>query len=310
MRWLVRFVVGVGGVGCLVGGAGGCGRPAPGTPAVAPGAVAVAPAESAPPGSGTPGTPESSGAPADAEALPEPNRPLTAGERALLRPIFRDGIDYEQVRVIDAAFPFQPRGTYMTPRGHIYAPGSLFRDDFSLQSLSSGERAVFVHEMTHVWQYANGIDLVASAMVELTKHRGAYEKAYPYRLEAGRDLVDYGMEQQASILEDYYLVTVDHEGPYRMENRGLSARERDRLYAGVLRKFWDDARYVRALSARELADEHGMSSEREPPGPAACEESEAQHGTTHLCGWRFVPVTPPAKATPPATPKPPAKAKP
>jgi hypothetical protein len=236
---------------------------------------------------------------AEAELLPEPNRPLTAGERTMLRPIFRDGIDYGKVRVVDGEFPFQPSGTYMTPRGHIYAPGRLFREDFSLPSLSSGERAVFVHEMTHVWQYASGVDLVARAVAEFAKYRGAYEKAYPYRLEVGRDLVDYGMEQQASILEDYYLITVDRDGPYRMENRGLSVRERDELFAGVLRKFHADARYARALSADEIADRHGISSDREPPGPAACEESEAQHGATHMCGWRFEPP----KSKPNAPPK-------
>ena len=275
MRWLVVVLV------VVLAAVAGCGRAAPVSavgPAAGAGPAAPAVAVTAP---------EEAGVADELEAVPEPNRALTAGERAMLRPIFRDGIDYERVRVIDAAFPFQPSGTYMTPRGHIYAPGRLFREDFSRPSLSGGERAVFVHEMTHVWQYASGIDLVARAVAEYAKYRGAYEKAYPYRLEVGRDLVDYGMEQQASILEDYYLITVDRDGPYRMENRGLSARERDELYAGVLRKFHADARYVRALSADELADRHAISSDREPPGPAACEESEAQHGTTHLCGWRF-----------------------
>ena len=292
MRWLVVVFV--------VFEVAGCGRAAPvsssSSVAPAPGVGSAAPAGAAP---------EAAEADAEAELLPEPNRPLTAGERTMLRPIFRDGIDYGKVRVVDGEFPFQPSGTYMTPRGHIYAPGRLFREDFSLPSLSSGERAVFVHEMTHVWQYASGIDLVARAVVEFAKYRGAYEKAYPYRLEVGRDLVDYGMEQQASILEDYYLITVDRDGPYRMENRGLSARERDELFAGVLRKFHADARYARALSADELADRHGISSDREPPGPAACEESEAQHGTTHMCGWRFEPPkpTPKPNATPKPTPK-------
>ncbi len=96
--------------------------------------------------------PVAKAAPIDAmdPELALPNRALTAGEIAMLRPLFRDGIDYTRVRVIDNSFPLQPENVYMTPRGHIYAPGSLFQADFS--ATRSGLREVFVHEMTHVWQ--------------------------------------------------------------------------------------------------------------------------------------------------------------
>jgi hypothetical protein len=123
--------------------------------------------------------------------------------------------------VINNTFPFQPENVYMTPRGHVYAPGELWADDFSV---TSGRRAVFVHEMTHVWQHANGMDLVGQGVLEFTKHRGDYEKAI-YQLEPDRDLVDYGMEQQASIVEDY-TITARHE-PQMMTNlRQRSERTR------------------------------------------------------------------------------------
>src|SRR5688572_26725434 len=69
-----------------------------------------------------------------AEELAVPNRALTAGEIALLKPIFRDGIEYASVRVINNSFPLQPENVYMTPRGHVYAPGRLFREDFAAAS--------------------------------------------------------------------------------------------------------------------------------------------------------------------------------
>src|SRR5688572_1205100 len=117
--------------------------------------------------------PEPTAAPSDAaviEDLAEPNRPLTPGELALLRPIFRDGIDYAGVRVINNRFPLQPANVYMTPRGHVYAPGDLWQADFS--TARSSLRAVFIHEMAHVWQFANGMDLVGEGFVEFTKYRG------------------------------------------------------------------------------------------------------------------------------------------
>lgn len=252
--------------------AAGCGRGAP-----SPAGPAPAPAPAPDPAA----TARELDPCAEPEALPEPNRPLTAGERVLLRPLFRDGVDYDRVRVIDAPFPFQPRSTYMTPRGHIYAPGSLFREDFSL---GVADRAVLVHEIAHVWQFANGIDLIAHAVAEFAKYRGDYELAYPYLLVSGRDLADYGMEQQASILEDYYLVTIDRDQPRQMENRGLSTRERDALFAGVLRRFLADARYARAIGAGELIEQHAREPGRGPASPAG-----SPAGSPRLCGWRFAP---------------------
>jgi hypothetical protein len=219
------------------------------------------------------------------DALAEPNRALTTGEVALLKPIFRDGIDYAKVRVINNSFPLQPENVYMTPRGHVYAPGRLFREDFS--AADAYVRAVFVHEMTHVWQHANGMDLVGQSVVEFTKYRGAYEKAYPYELAQDRDLVEYGMEQQASIVEDYYLVTVVKDHPHRMTNRELTTTQRDALYASVLKNFLGNARYAKGLDPQVIADKHAKESDKTPPGPEACKESEAEHGAAHMCSWRY-----------------------
>lgn len=217
-----------------------------------------------------------------------PNRALTAGEIAMLKPLFRDGIDYTRVRVIDNSFPLQPENVYMTPRGHIYAPGSLFQQDFS--ATRGGLREVFVHEMTHVWQFENGMDLIGAGAVEFIKNRGNYEKAYAYELASGRDLTEYGMEQQASIVEDYFSLTVEHGYAHRMTNQGIGNAERDALYAAVLKNFLANARYARGLDAKQVAAQHARDSETKQPGPEACKESEQEHGTAHMCSWRYQPL--------------------
>lgn len=217
-----------------------------------------------------------------------PNRALTSGEVAMLRPLFKDSIDYTRVRVIDNSFPLQPENVYMTPRGHIYAPGPLFENDFS--RARSSLREVFVHEITHVWQYENGMDLVGAGTVEFIKNRGNYEKAYPYELAAGRDLTEYGMEQQASIVEDYFSLTVERGYPHRMTNKGLSTAERDALYAAVLKNFLANARYARGLDAKAVSAQHARDSEKKQPGPEACKESEQEHGAAHMCSWRYTPL--------------------
>ena len=137
---------------------------------------------------------------------PRPGRALTERERVLLRPLFREGLDYDAVRVIDGRFPFQPQNTYMAPEGNIYAPGHLYREDFAAPGVDVSTRAVFVHEVTHVWQHQSGMNLLAGGAAELFKRRGAYESAYAYALVRDRDLLDYGMEQQASIVQDWHLI--------------------------------------------------------------------------------------------------------
>ncbi|MBX3159493.1 MAG: hypothetical protein KF773_26215 [Deltaproteobacteria bacterium] len=187
--------------------------------------------------------------PAEDLPIPEPNRALTAGERALLQPIFRNAIDYDKVRVIDNSFPFQPEGVYMTPRGNVYAPGSLYREDFAH---SPDDRSVFVHEMGHVWQFGNGMDLIGQGIVEFTSTRGNYQDAYPYTLDDKLDLTDYGMEQQASIIEDYFIIHVLGEAPRFLKNRVTEA-VRDQLYAAVLKKFLADACYLRPKATAPAA---------------------------------------------------------
>jgi hypothetical protein len=222
------------------------------------------------------------------DVIAEPNRPLTDGEVALLKPIFRDGLAYGRIRVINNSFPLQPANVYMTPRGHVYAPGKLWNADFS--KAGPHLRAVFVHEVMHIWQHTNGMDLIQQSVVEFTKHSGAYEKAYPYELERGRDLVEYGMEQQASIVEDYFTITVDRQRPHRITNKGLSDPDRDALYAAVLAKFLANARYAQSLDAKRVGEQHAKSSEKTQPGPSACKESEQEHGAAHMCEWRYQPT--------------------
>lgn len=189
-------------------------------------------------------SPGTSTASTDIQSLPR--RGLTPGERAMLHPIFGDSIDYDAVRIIHARHPFQASNMYMAPRGHIYAPGNLWQDDWAGFGVSAVARAEFIHEMTHVWQYVNGMNVMAESVAELLTFRGDYDRAYHYLLEQGRDLGDYGVEQQAAIIEDYYRITIEDIGPTMMMNTGLTRRERLRLYRSVLGRLFTDPRYARS----------------------------------------------------------------
>jgi hypothetical protein len=66
--------------------------------------------------------------------------------------------------------------------------------------------AVFIHEMTHVWQYAKGDNVKTESLWAQTAGAG-----YSYVL--GKAWDDYNVEQQASIVENWYAAGMSVTGP-------------------------------------------------------------------------------------------------
>ncbi|VWX51558.1 vgr related protein [Novosphingobium sp. 9U] len=118
----------------------------------------------------------------------------------MIRSVFGKEIDCKPVRVKRRRwFPFQPVNTLMAPTGHVHfhPRSSLYVDDFAHASLQA--QALFLHEMTHVWQ---------------TQHRGRWYLPlmrhplcrYDYVLRPGWRLERYGLEQQAEIVRHVFLL--------------------------------------------------------------------------------------------------------
>ncbi|WP_294395094.1 vgr related protein [uncultured Sphingomonas sp.] len=115
----------------------------------------------------------------------------------MARDMFGTALDLDPVRVHRRAWwPFQPRNVVMAPDGHIWfhPDGGLWRDDYAVAPLRL--QALFVHELTHVWQHQRGLFL------PLRRHPFC---RYAYRLKDGRMLRRYGIEQQAMIVEHAFL---------------------------------------------------------------------------------------------------------
>ncbi|GAB0118976.1 hypothetical protein [Acidisoma sp. 7E03] len=178
-------------------------------------------------------------------------RPLTSGEIRLAQDLFADAIQYSAVRVYDRGFAFLNVIGDMSYAGHLYFP-MRYRDDFSRTALA--EQRLFIHELVHVWQYQhNVLNLALAALREGVKHRFQYRKAYLFRLEPGRDLLDYGMEQQAAIVEAYFL---RRHGGVSMGRCLNEDEETPALLEGVLQNFLEDPSYPRRLGpAPALASE-------------------------------------------------------
>jgi hypothetical protein len=123
---------------------------------------------------------------------------MTAREVALAQSIFRDGIDYQKVRIHKRKWWwFQPRQITMAPDGHLWfhPKSDLFCDDFCDRDLSL--QGLFIHELVHVWQYQQGVFL------PLKRHPFC---RYDYSLKPGWRLHHYGIEQQAEIIRHIFLL--------------------------------------------------------------------------------------------------------
>ncbi len=113
--------------------------------------------------------------------------------------MFRDAIDYSKVRLVRKKWwPFQPKNTVMAPTGHLhFHPEShLWSDDFAKEPL--WKQALFIHEMTHVWQAQTRGRL----FLPLRRHPFCQ---YSYTVQDGRPFERYGVEQQAEIVAHLFL---------------------------------------------------------------------------------------------------------
>jgi hypothetical protein len=126
------------------------------------------------------------------------SRALTSAEVALSRSVFGDAIAYDRVQVFARKWwPFQHRQMAMAPDGNLWLPpkGSLYCDDFCEHSID--RQGLFIHEMTHVWQHQQGVNLI------LKRHPFC---RYDYALKPGWPLERYGLEQQAEIVRHYFML--------------------------------------------------------------------------------------------------------
>lgn len=165
-------------------------------------------------------------------------RKLNTHEKNIAGGFFGDMIDLEEVRIDDKswlAFILYLFGRVMTEGNTIY--GINIPDD------------TLIHELVHVWQYDKDIiDFDTAAK----KHREAWEadqtaELYLYSVDDSEDenrrtFRDYGFEEQASIVQDAYLVIEEKKPPKRNKDyKGGTPVAEDTellaLYEGFMEEF-------------------------------------------------------------------------
>ncbi len=170
-------------------------------------------------------------------------RKLTFAETILARTIFKESINYDAVKIYNSRYWAQFGNWVMTPNGNIYAPGT-YEADYSVPSVRYGRRSLFIHELVHVWQYQN--DVLSIAMGALAANIAnffQYADAYPYDLDTSSDLLDYTMERQAAIIEDYFRIK-EGRSPIHKRRKPGTPRSKS-AYEAVLKKFLANPEYAK-----------------------------------------------------------------
>lgn len=133
-------------------------------------------------------------------------RPLAQGERALAAEVFGAGLDAARVRIL--AIPVWNRAFVAGP-GLVVWPAASLPADFSAADVPLRVQAVFVHELTHVWQAQNGVSLLLAKI-----KAGDSARSYAYDLNGGVEFLAMNIEQQAMVVEHAFVASRGGETPH------------------------------------------------------------------------------------------------
>ncbi|MEZ5752307.1 MAG: hypothetical protein R3D60_10190 [Paracoccaceae bacterium] len=182
-------------------------------------------------------------------------RPLTAPEADLASRMFGPGLDLTQARLSrngliglqEHRFPARPQttcrerispppdGPWLTGRtagmtlgNQVNIRSDIYAEDYARRpggGMHLGAAMFLVHELTHVWQWQNRERTGYSLLRVGAEHRG---RADPYLFdpETNARFLDYGYEQQASMVEEYVCcLALDPEGARTQRLHALLAQE-------------------------------------------------------------------------------------
>jgi hypothetical protein len=191
-------------------------------------------------------------------------RPLTEAETAYLSAIHGEALDTTRMRLVDGHFagemtyqiPVRPRTTCqeriwppmtgaktvtVSPAATVLFNRVLIREDIYRPDFLAGwphevdllDAMLFAHEATHVWQWQNRARTGYHPLKALSEHVASRDP-YLFDPDNTTSFLDYGYEQQGSIVEEYVCCRLlDPEAPRTARLRALISSEMpiDRLDA-------------------------------------------------------------------------------
>ena len=131
-------------------------------------------------------------------------RRLTLGEVDLARAVFGDSLSFGRIWLF--ALPIWNRA-FVPGGGLIVWPAASALQDFSAAPL--GAQGVFIHELTHVWQAQQGVNLILAKL-----KAGDSDQTYAYDLNERCEFSDLNIEQQAMVVQHAFLSARGAQAPF------------------------------------------------------------------------------------------------
>ena len=149
-------------------------------------------------------------------------RLLTLAEVDAVHEVFGGQIRYDRVRLQNGAggnpaamMAFKNGNTAITLRNRVYYRPDLYSDDFTAEG---ADKPLFVHEMTHVWQYSRlgVVRFLARYGRELAACR--FRPGDMYKYEKGKTrFSEARLEAQAQMAGDYCHALLKKDEPLRQQ---------------------------------------------------------------------------------------------
>ena len=134
-----------------------------------------------------------------------PTRGLTSGELQILDFVFSDTVDFERHEITTNDKNIGGADNSVTYSDTPHYSHQIWCADFSDPKADTW---VFVHEFGHVWQYYYDVKPINGWIYGAIKYGRDYaEKMYPYDLTQYKRFKSYNIEQQASIVADFWAVS-------------------------------------------------------------------------------------------------------
>ena len=158
--------------------------------------------------------------------------PLLPDERSTAESVFGSSLDYDAIRIVHSP---------------VIAAPTTFGNTIRVPPAYAIPDHVLIHELTHVWQYQtmgsgyisdSALHQAAAAVGSLFR-RGTLDRsgAYRYTIVPGQSFHDYTAEQQAQIVEDYFLdATLQADAEYQR----LIGQLRAARPLNVTQAFWEE----------------------------------------------------------------------
>ncbi|MEB3753694.1 hypothetical protein [Acinetobacter sp. MD2(2019)] len=133
-------------------------------------------------------------------------RHLTENEIKLAYQVFGPKLNYTEILILNMPYlPWQPVNLFMAPTGRLFVNPENYKADYSLESLAY--KGIFIHELTHIYQYQQGIQVLFKGAILQTGYYLSFKRYNPYQytFKEGKSFWDYNIEQQAEIAKDIFL---------------------------------------------------------------------------------------------------------